>query len=134
MRFIPVDFLFTEIIPRLNSRRLSEVYADKNQYEIFFRNVKHPRTLLKRMQGDFICNDKFISNEEAIAVLSNLQDVIVKPTINTQQGQGVFLFNSNALSKAELEQKFINEIGENYIVQERIKAHPTILIHLHKTP
>jgi len=126
VRFLPADFLFTEIIPRLNSKKFIDAYADKNQYELFFRNVKHPKTILKRIQGDFIWNEKIISNDQALTIISSLKNVIIKPTINTQQGQGVFLFNSDNIPIQELKNKFINQIGENYIIQEKVIAHPII--------
>ena len=125
VRFIPIDFLFIEIIPKLNNMKFVEAYSDKSQYELHFANVKLPKTILKRISGDFYFKSNIISEEKALGIISKLHDLVVKPTINTSQGNGVFIF-SNHYSIEEIRQKFLYEIGDNYIIQEKIVAHPII--------
>lgn len=124
-RFIPIDILFTRIIPFFNDINFSEAYSDKSQYERLFPDISHPKTYIKRVNGSFYVADKIVSLKKAVESFPRNKSVIIKPTIYTSQGEGVKLFNADGFSNENIEDIF-DYYGNNFIVQELVKSHNII--------
>lgn len=45
------------------------------------------------MGGDFYIDNKIVSEKEAIRLFGTLDNVIIKPALETGQGHGVFCFH-----------------------------------------
>lgn len=121
VRYIPIDLLFCVIIPRLYNYKYSIGYSDKSRYEELYSNIKHPKSYLKRINGEFYIDDHWISTKDACSLVLNLENAIIKPTIETGQGNGVKIFNpeNDILS-------YLNANGMNFIIQEKIEQHPIL--------
>lgn len=124
-RYIPIDFLFSYIIPALNKSKWSDGYVDKNRYTQLFPTILQPKTFFKRINGDYYIEDKIVKDDEAIALALSVSDAIIKPSIETGQGKGVSLFNGTNIEKNKISE-FLDSHGKNFIVQEKIQAHPVI--------
>ena len=100
-------------------------YADKNMCDILLPNVKHPHTILKRMNGYFYFENKPVSKQEAISLCQNITHAIIKPVLN-HSGAGVKgleikngVTNLNGWTVEQLFDKY----GNNFQIQERLKQH-----------
>ena len=124
--YIPKDLYTMELVPRANKMTYRKAYADKNMIDVFLPNVKHPHTILKRMNGYFYYENKPVSKQEAIDLCQNINHAIVKPVLD-HGGQGIQglevkdgVTNINGWT---IEQLF-DHYGNNFQIQERLKQHP----------
>ena len=126
-KFIPADVMYTAIVPYLNYMPFELAYQDKGIYRRLLPNVKTPKTIVQRIHGYFYLEDwnTPISGKKAIEICSNLQDSIIKPTVNSCQGHGVKLFSTNngLLQTGENVKSLFAQYGMNFIIQERVKQH-----------
>lgn len=124
--YIPKGLYTMELLHRANKMSYREAYVDKNMIDVFLPNVKHPHTILKRMNGYFYYENKPISKEEAISLCQNISNVLVKPVLD-HGGQGIQCLeakdgatNINGWTIEEL----FDHYGLNFQIQERLKQHP----------
>lgn len=123
--YIPKSLHEIESIPKSNKMAYRDAYADKNMVDILLPNVKHPHTILKRMNGYFYFESKPVSKQEAIKLCQNIKHAIIKPVLN-HSGEGIQalevrdgITNLNGMT---IEQLFDN-YGKNFQIQERLKQH-----------
>ena len=119
-RFIPDDLLVGYIDGYLNNRAIEPGVADKNYFDLFLKGFPLPKTYVHMINGIFEDeNYNIISKEQAVEILINKKNIIIKPSMASYGGRGIkFLSNP---SKEELID-FINNLEEeNYIFQEPVK-------------
>jgi len=123
--YVPKGLYTMELLPRANKMSYREAYVDKNMTDILLPNVKHPHTILKRMNGYFYYENKPVSKQEAIALCQNISHALIKPVLD-HGGQGIQglevrdgITNINGWT---IEQLF-NHYGNNFQIQERLKQH-----------
>lgn len=123
--YVPKSLYHVELQPKANMVPYRNAYADKNMVDILLPNVKHPHTILKRMNGYFYFENKPISKQEAIDLCQNINNAIIKPVLN-HSGEGVKgLEIKDGITNIEgwtVDQLFEN-YGENFQIQERLKQH-----------
>lgn len=51
VRYIPINKVFQRVISRLNDETTMRAYADKNTYDIRFKEFNQPMTILKNGGG-----------------------------------------------------------------------------------
>lgn len=126
--YIPKDFYTLELRPRANVYKFQQAYDDKNIYDIILAGESVVHTILKNMNGYYYFEGKPVSEEEAVSLCQNLEEVIIKPSM-TMQGDGVRLLtvkngmtNVNGLTIGQLFKKY----KHNFLIQERVKQHPDI--------
>lgn len=124
-KYIPADLMYTRIVPYLNYMPFELAYQDKNAYWRLLPNVIQPECILQRVHSFFYDgNHNAISREEAIKTCVELEDVIIKPTINSCQGRGVELLK-NLKDNSSNNERNIAEIferyGDDFIIQQRVK-------------
>lgn len=124
VRYIPINAVFQRIISRFNNEAMMQAYADKNTYDIRFKDFNQPVTILKKWGGDFYIDNKIVSEKVAVCLFSTLDNVIIKPTLETGQGHGVFCFRQDNLVISP--EKYLQSLGNNFIIQERVKQHDKI--------
>ena len=126
-RFIPADVMYTAIVPYLNYMPFELAYQDKGIYRRMLPNVKVPKTIVQRINGYFYSEDWNIPmlEEKAVEICSNIQEAIIKPTVNSCQGHGVKLISTNDgfLQTGENIKSIFSQYGKNFIVQERVNQH-----------
>lgn len=124
VRYIPINKVFQRVISRLNDETTMRAYADKNTYDIRFKEFNQPMTILKNRGGDFYIDNKIVSEKEAIRLFGTLDNVIIKPALETGQGHGVFCFHQKNLIVSP--EQYLRSLGDNFIIQERVKQHAEI--------
>jgi len=129
-RFIPDDIYFTVIDRHLNQRHLARGLKDKNHFSLLFPEIKHPKVVVRRMNGQWVSeNHEIMTSDEAYHLLSKQQDLIIKPSIQSGGGKGIEFWQATD-GMDDLHKK-VEKTGQNVIVQQVIEQHEN-LAHLHK--
>lgn len=125
VQYIPTSLYFTDIIGRANQMNFARAYSDKNVTETLLKGVRHPQTVVKNMNGYFFDNEGNISKERAIEICSNLEDVIIKPSM-LSHGDGVKKFSCTN-GQTSVEGKSIEQLFDSYktdfIIQKVVHQH-----------
>lgn len=123
--YVPISLYHVELQPKANMVPYRDAYADKNMVDILLPNVKHPRTIVKRMNGYYYYEGQPMSEDEVIEKCSNLKNAIIKPVLE-YSGKGVEglevtngTTNIDGLNLKELFKKY----GKNFQIQERLRQH-----------
>lgn len=127
--YIPTHLHRFEIIPRANRLSYRPVYNNKTLFDVYLKDIRHPKSILKRMNGYYYYDGKPVSEEDAVACCSNLENVIIKPVIEANHGEGVLVLNSKD-GKTNIDGLYIKELfekyGSDFMIQERVKQHEKI--------
>ena len=123
--YIPKSLHEVELIPKANKMSYRKAYADKNMVDVLLPNVKHPHTILKRMNGYFYYENKPVSKSEAISLCQNLSYAIIKPVLNhSGEGiQGLEVKDGITNIKGMTIEQLFDKYGNNFQIQERLKQH-----------
>ena len=123
--YIPKSLYHVELQPKANMVPYRNAYADKNMVDVLLPDVKHPHTILKRMNGYFYFENQPVSKQEAISLCQNISHAIIKPVLN-HSGKGVKGLEINEgitnLDGWTVEQLF-EKYGNNFQIQDRLKQH-----------
>ena len=123
-RYLSMDLYYFFIIPALNRYDFKDAYLDKNVYSILFPDVRQPHTVFKNIHGHFYHDGEQITNGQAVELVqSSGCDLIIKPTVETCNGEGVEQITCrDTACLMDLFQQY----GFNFIVQEKVKQHPAL--------
>lgn len=124
-KYIPSSIYKARIAGRLNDFRQKDAYVDKNLFDRLFPQINHPKAIVKCINGYFYHDSQPISKEDAIQLCSNVDDVIIKPSLESIHGSRVASFvSSNGITdKGQKIYDLFNSYGKHFIVQERVKQH-----------
>lgn len=123
-RYISMDVYYFFVLPSLNRFDFLNAYLDKNIYNELFPNVRQPATVIKNINGHFYHDGEEIGNSEAVKLIQDYgQDMIIKPTVETCNGDGVVQIEDLNTSSLEA---LLQEYSFNFIIQEKVKQHPDI--------
>lgn len=126
VKYIPTSLYYTDLIGRFNVFPMNEAYTDKNIADILLPKQYQPEVVLKNMNGRFFIGDKPICKQEAIQFFSNINDVLIKPTLE-YHGDGVCKFSVHdgitTVNGLTIEQLF-DSYNPNFIVQKVLHQHP----------
>lgn len=122
-KYIPMDVYYFYVLPCLNKHEFMSAYTDKNAYESIFAGFRQPETVVKCINGNFYGGGLVsISYRDAVEMACSVKDrCIIKPTLDTCNGDGVSLFDSSSAEKVE-EQFAAYET--DFIVQKAVVQHP----------
>lgn len=127
-RYIPEDYFHSTICYALNHKAYRSL-MDKNLLDKIFVNVKHPKTVIKKINGFYQSDNKIISESEAIEICEeNHNQLIIKPSVFSGGGKNILVFSSiseNMDKKFSLINLF-GKYGKNFIIQEVVSQHPKI--------
>lgn len=128
VKYIPTCFYHSDIIYKLNNFDLRHAYVDKGIYDIFFSDVRRPKTFVKNINGYYYDDSKPISREDAIDRCQNLDGAVSKPTQEGKWGSGVKVFSTHngILDDGSNVVSLMDSYGKNYIIQERIQQHESM--------
>lgn len=117
------DMFNAYIVRSLNNPANAVGYEHKGMYQMLFSGLKQPKVYINCINGSFYDGDyNLLSDKEAQRVLTSLDNnVVIKPTIFSNQGKGVRIFetvNIPALKDIRV------EYGENFIIQSVLKQSP----------
>ncbi len=123
--YIPKSLYASELLPRANKMSYRGTYGDKNMTDVFLPNVKHPHTILKRMNGYYYYENKPVSAQDAIELCQNIHNALIKPVLG-HAGHGIeSLEVENGMTNISgwtIKQLF-DHYGKNFQIQERLKQH-----------
>ena len=123
-RYLSMDVYYFYVIPALNRHDFKDAYLDKNIYSLLYPDVKQPLTIVKNMHGLFYVNGEEVNLEQAVkAVCQADKELIVKPTVETCNGEGV---EQICGLDAEGVKALFQNYGFNFIVQEKVRQHPDL--------
>lgn len=129
-KYLPVDMKELYIEPKLKNTRMAPFYSDKNMVETLVgAYVKLPKSYVKNMNGIYYIADRVVTKEEAMEACRNVEDAVIKHTIDSSQGMSILRFRSEngCVSghncPATIEELF-DYYGSNFIVQESIQQSP----------
>lgn len=124
-KYIPADLMYTQIVPYLNYMPFELAYQDKNSYWRLLPNVIQPKCILQRVHSFFYDGNHIpITKERAVDICAHIDEVIIKPTIDSCQGHGVKLLKN--IEKGVTEdgitiEDIFEKYGNDFIIQERVK-------------
>lgn len=126
-KYIPASIYNSEILYRLNTFRFGLPYADKGFYDTLFPDFNRPRTIIKNINGNYFDDSHSITKDAAIEICNNLNDAVIKPSLEGHWGIGVELFHSENGYIPELNtslQDLFLKYKKNFIIQEKFEQHP----------
>lgn len=124
-KFIPNDLYFTVILPYMNRMNLSYGLRDKNYIALMFPELAQPRTIVRRVNGEWLDkNYGILDRERSIQFILNEPAIIIKPTLSTGGGSGILFWKSEEGVKS-LEKK-LDEPGKDLLVQALIDQHESL--------
>lgn len=125
VRYVPVDIMFTEIEGRLNRWSAAHGIDNKNNYSMYFPEVRHPYSVFRKMNGLYHDDDyRIISKEQAIENCKKAGDVIFKVALESGKGGGISFWRTEN-GEARLRQ-LIERLPDEVNAQEFITQHPDI--------
>lgn len=126
-KYLPTYLYYRHIVPKLNNSRFSVAYADKNMmHKLLGDRVKMAHTYVQNINGIFYSEEKVISKKEAVQLCQNIEDGIIKHSIDSMQGNSITRFSStngklNGKKCPETIDELLTEYGSNYVVQAAIQ-------------
>lgn len=124
--YIPTSLYYTDIIGRINQMKFERAYSDKNLTESILKGIKYPETVLKNMNGYFYLNGQTVDRDTAVHACLDLDDVIIKPTMQSH-GSGVKKFSArNGITTIDKEtvDHLFDRYHSDFIIQKVVHQHP----------
>lgn len=105
----------------MNPRGQLQALENKALCDIYFPDLSFPEPYVRCLNGFFYDkNMNYLSKEEAIQILKGKTKFIIKPSVGSNQGQGVELVDCNYDNVQEAMEK----VGKNFIAQEVLVQAP----------
>ena len=122
VHFIPEDLMMTDIEDYLNDWSSAHGIDNKNNYKMYFPEIRHPRAAFRKMRGIFH-NDMYgiISKEQAIENCLQMGHVIFKCAMDSGKGGGIKIWKQS--DGVDALKTIINNAPNDYLAQEFIKQH-----------
>lgn len=122
---IPDSIMYGDIDVHFTNPRRSYELDDKNLYNLFFRDIKMPRTIVRKCEGVLLDSDyQVIDLERAVELCLQEPRVICKIARNSVGGKGVRFYDCSSSTSQELKAMLNNP--RDIIVQEVIGQHESI--------
>lgn len=95
---------------------------DKNMYDLYFRDVRQPQTLGRKIKGGYF-DEKYrrIEEWEIIDRIKNNGGAVLKIAKSSYGGKGIEFIDGSLLDE---EIKSILRHRDGYVLQEKVKQHP----------
>lgn len=133
-KYLTTLVYYRDINHKLNNKHFVGSYSDKNMiHKLLGGRVKTPKTYVNNINGVYFSNERIISKEEAISLCRNIEDGIIKTSIDSKQGKSILRFSSingsvvgkNCPSTIE---ELLDLYSSNFIVQAAIKQSKTMAL------
>ena len=128
-KYIPASIYNSEIIYRLNKFQFRHAYVDKGFYDTLFPDINRPKTIIKNVNGYYYDDHNPLTLEEAVERCCNLNEAIIKPTLEGTWGQGVKLIRTENGMIPSMNcsiQDLFKEYKRSFIIQKRFEQHEGI--------
>ncbi len=126
-RFIPQEIYLYTILPYYNRREFIPAYKDKNSFDLRLPAKYFPKTVVRRMSGDFYDKDGVyitsdIKNDRLVDTILAHGQVIVKNAIDSSRGINVKKYDVS--SRQDVLSLLESWTATDYIIQEIVHQHP----------
>jgi len=121
-RYPSMDLVYMYMMPCLCRHDFMWAYVDKNLFSVYFRDVNQPETVIKCWNGIYY-DDEGRQIDRSTAEMLALREkkcCIIKPTVQTSNGNGVARFENQSLESI---QETFRRYGSNFIVQRQLVQH-----------
>lgn len=134
--YIPDSFFYAFIDEYFSNPQRSTALDDKNLYDLYFADVKRPRTIARKA-NDLFMDEEYnsITAKDFLALCHSQKEIVVKSAIGSYGGHGVKFWKADADTDEQL-LSFIytnncpefrgSNVYQQYIVQEPIQQHPML--------
>lgn len=126
--YLPESLYRYDLVGRANAFDYRNAYVDKNMLEVFLPGIRFPKPVVKNMNGYFYVNGQPVTEAEAARHIHNIDNVIIKPTLQ-RHGEGVRKLKvENGITNIDgktVEQMF-KVYKKNFIIQECVRQHERI--------
>lgn len=123
--YVPTNLYHCDLLPRANKHNLKPAYNDKNLTDILFQGENVAHTVLKNMNGYYYSEGRPVSEEEAVSLCRNMENMIIKPS-KKSKGMGIHLLsvkdgvtNIDGLTVGALFKKY----SPNFQIQKVVRQH-----------
>lgn len=125
--YIPDSYYYAVIDTAFNDPIRCRYMDDKDLYDLYFHDVNQARTICRKEDNTFLdANYSIISNSRAMAICSNFEGVILKPSVDSCSGSGIKKWVAGKDSEKTL-MEMLNSQGP-FIIQELIHQHESLTI------
>ena len=120
-RLIPDLIWHTKIEPYFSNVFLERAFKDKNYFDTILDKSNSLDTLIRCIAGELLNEEyELIDLKEALDILKKINEVIIKPTLDSGGGRNIkFVKTANLTGNSFL--KIISEYNNNFIIQRVIK-------------
>lgn len=127
--YIPDNIYYMYVDMHFSNLRESLILDDKNMYDLYFPEIKRPKTIVRKIGDVYLAHDySKISKEEAITLCTNQKIIIIKVSKGSDGGHGISFWN---LDNGREDLTKLLDKWSNLIVQEIVNQHHDISI-IHK--
>ena len=110
---------YNEIRERMNPVKQLYSLENKALCDIYFPQLSFPEVYLRRLNGSFFDKEmNYLNLDEAEMLLASKKEFVIKPSLGTEQGQGVIRVSDS--SQCDFKVLFAEE-GKDFVVQEILK-------------
>ena len=122
-KYFPEHLLRPRLAHYINPRSFIDVFEDKNTLPLLAEraHVRMPEIIIYNVNDIFYNNNhEIITRDEALNILTGVDEAIVKPSIESSGGKGIsFVKNPNMDESRELLDKY----KRNFAIQKVVKNH-----------
>lgn len=125
--FIPHDVFYSKVDAFFSQkeRRRAEHFDDKNMYDIYFHDVKQPKTIIHKCDDIYLDNCyNIITKEKVLSLCKECGNVIIKKSVDSEGGAGIKFWNKFENRIEELDR--LIDSTNNILISEVIKQHHSI--------
>lgn len=117
--YFPDDWFFTSVDPTLNDWRICKAIDDKTMYDLYFADVKRPKTIA-RCCGGLWLNEKYeiIDIDKVSSLCIQVGKVIIKPSVGSSGGHGIEFWQNGQSNLSDKLKSF-----NNCVIQEILEQH-----------
>ncbi|MDE6192722.1 MAG: hypothetical protein K2M83_01890 [Muribaculaceae bacterium] len=127
-KIVPEDISHNVIENILNPPKYRGYFSDKNMFDKIVGSAMLPKTYLRCIQGNYYDADyNPIELDESLIPVFLDDTFIIKPSIDTSSGQGVYVFEKVDGKLIDIVTKKLfslseikKNLGDNFIIQERM--------------
>ena len=119
-KYIPDSYFYCVLDTFFNKSEAALCLDDKNLYDLFFSDVRQPRTICRKQNGIYLNEDyRIISEEDAIKLCLQNGRVIIKPSVDSCAGSGITKWESKSSVDSLLNDAIRNT--DSFVAQDIIE-------------
>lgn len=123
-RYIPDDIYYTIVDPYFNKPIDCRYIDDKNLYDLLFSDVKQPKTVARKENGQFIsASYELITEKEVLSACVEIGKVVIKKSTNANGGESIYFWGNDNSTKSLEVLKNILKKDFDFVIQECVKQH-----------